>query len=908
MTFFCRNPGREILARAVPNRILALGLGVFFIFAALAGAQTWAPPNPQPSYGVSTAPRLAAGTAAVPQPKSGVHYYPMRDPKRIPGTLNLKVVDNLIFRGGPVITSAHVVFIFWGPSFNNNLTPDYNYARTLQSFRNQFGTTPEYNTITQYGGSNGTIALTNLFAGTPDWFDSLTTPPSNVTDAIAQGEVNAYLSTHAFDANAIYEIVLPTTSYSTFLGFSSCGGPSPSYCAYHNYYTSSTNVVKYSVEPYPSCAGCQLVPGWLPEQSQEVFVTHETREAVTDPQLNTWTDSNSFEADDKCHSLTFIGTGGFSYQYEWSNAASACVASTPIGPPPPNYVGTLDHAGCDTLAGWAADSNRLNTSINVSFYDNQTLLTTVLASLSRPDVGSYLGDNGLHGFSIATPSALLDGNPHTLFVRFESSNTNLASSPASLTCSSSPPVANFSFTCTGLTCTFNGASSTGGGLTYAWSFGDSGTGTGSTINHTYGASGVYTATLTVTDSITRQSAESKNVSVTSDPVAPAENYFAVAPCRILDTRNTTILTNNTPRVVNIVGLCGIPSTAKAVSFNVTAVSPTGSGKITLYPGNLTSSWPGAKSSLNFDPATSPRSNSAVVQLATDGTGTLGINAPVSGSPGQVHLVLDVQGYFSTDTTAGLGAQGPLGFQTLPICRIADTRPSSPLVAGTVRTFTTQGVCGVPVGTTVASLNIGVPGPTYSGDIKLYPSNLATPLVTTINFQAGISNLRNGARVNLSPTTPDLAAQFTSATSGASVHAYFDVYGYFKSDAPLKYHPITPCRAVDTSTPATGGPVLVTDTVRTFQIQGNCGVPVGAKAALVRLVISSPTSGGDLTAYASNLSLPSISTAKFDANEPGLSMGTIVPLSTLADDLAVSAGQMTAGGTVGLAIDVFGYFQ
>jgi hypothetical protein len=852
MTLFCRNLGREILARAVPNRILALGLGTFLAFAALAGAQT-----------------------------------------------------NLIFHGGPVITSAHVVFIFWGPSFNNILTPDYNYARTLQSFRNQFGATPEYNTITQYSGSNGTIALTNLAAGTPDWFDDVSTPPANVTDSIAQGEVIAYLSTHAFDANAIYEVVLPNTSYSTFLGYSSCGGPILQYCSYHNFYLSGASAVKYSVEPYPSCSFCQF-PGWSPEQNEEVRVTHETREAVTDPQLNTWLDANNLEADDKCSSspTPFIGTGGFSYQYEWSNAVSACVASTPIGPPPPNYVGTLGHAGCDTLTGWAADWNRLNTSINVSFYDGTTLLTTVLASQSRPDVGTYLGDNGLHGFSFTTPTALRDGATHTLSAKFESSNTDLASSPVSLTCSP-PPVANFSFTCAGLTCTFNGASSTGGGLSYAWTFGDSGSGTGSTINHTYGASGVYTATLTVTDSIARQSAKSKNVSVTSDPVAPAESYFAVAPCRILDTRNTTILTNNTPRVVNIVGLCGIPSTAKAVSFNVTAVSPTGSGKITLYPGNLTAYISGA--TVNFAPATSPRGNDAVIQLATDGTGTLGIDAVVTGSPGQVHLILDVQGYFSTDTTPAAGAQGPLGFQTLPICRLADTRTSSQLAAGVVRSFTAQGVCGVPAGATVGSFHAGVIAPVYAGFFTLYPSNISTPAASAINFPAGISALRNGARVILSPTTPDFSVVFGSS-AGAAVDATFDVNGYFKSDAPLKYHPITPCRTVDTTDPAMGGPALVTDIVRTFQVQGNCGVPVGAKAAVVRLKVSVPTSVGVMSVYPSNVSLPPSSTIQFDANEPELSMGTIVALSTLANDLAVSPNKMTAGGTVNLLIDVFGYFQ
>ncbi len=97
---------------------------------------------------------------------------------------------------------------------------------------------------------------------------------------------------------------------------------------------------------------------------------------------------------------------------------------------------------------------------------------------------------------------------------------------------------------------------------------------------------------------------------------------------------------------------------------------------------------------------------------------------------------------------------------------------------------------------------------------------------------------------------------------------------------------------------------------TFQIQGNCGVPVGAKAALLRLVVAAPTSSGDLTVYPSNLTLSAVavSAVKFDANEPGLSMGTIVPLSTLANDLAASPGQMTAGGTVVVSIDIFGYFQ
>jgi hypothetical protein len=100
----------------------------------------------------------------------------------------------------------------------------------------------------------------------------------------------------------------------------------------------------------------------------------------------------------------------------------------------PNYVGYVDHLGCDTIGGWAADRNRPNVSINVEIYDGTTLLATIPANTSRPDVGQFLGDNGLHGFSVATPAALKDHATHAVHVKFEASATELSNSPASLTC------------------------------------------------------------------------------------------------------------------------------------------------------------------------------------------------------------------------------------------------------------------------------------------------------------------------------------------------------------------------------------------------------------------------------------------------------------------------------------------
>jgi hypothetical protein len=232
-----------------------------------------------------------------------------------------KAQPQLSYHNGPTITSAKVVFIFWGPSFASG-GADHTYATTLQAFRNQFGTTGEYNVITQYSG----IQLTNLGSGTADWFDT-STPPTNVSDSVVQSEVNAYLSSHGGNnSSTIYEVVIPSSSYSSSGSSTSCGGPHLSYCAYHGWIGSGSNATKYSIEPWPGCSGCS-VSGWSNVQNQEHFVCHETREAVTDPVGTGWWDRRGYEADDKCawSPSPFIGSGGYSYQYEWSNLTRSCV-------------------------------------------------------------------------------------------------------------------------------------------------------------------------------------------------------------------------------------------------------------------------------------------------------------------------------------------------------------------------------------------------------------------------------------------------------------------------------------------------------------------------------------------------------------------------------------------------------
>ena len=231
---------------------------------------------------------------------------------------------NLSYHGGDILNAARVVPIYWGGYWGSGTGA--NERTTMNAFFSQFGTNSHYQVITQYydttTGSTRYIGLTSLSAD-GDWYDS-SNPPTNVTDSAVQGEVNKYLSSHAFDNEAIYEVFIPPTSYSSDGTYTSCGGPNLYYCAYHGAYSSGGHTIKYSIEPYPTCSGCHA-SGFTTLQDAQHFACHETREAVTDP-VNAWWDNSGYEADDKCawSPAPFVD-GGYGYQYEWSNANKGCV-------------------------------------------------------------------------------------------------------------------------------------------------------------------------------------------------------------------------------------------------------------------------------------------------------------------------------------------------------------------------------------------------------------------------------------------------------------------------------------------------------------------------------------------------------------------------------------------------------
>ncbi len=120
------------------------------------------------------------------------------------------------------------------------------------------------------------------------------------------------------------------------------------------------------------------------------------------------------------------------------------------------------------------------------------------------------------------------------------------------------------------------------------------------------------------------------------------NFFTIVPCRIMDTRNATgpyggpALAANATRNVVVAGQCGIPSTARAISVNVTVTGASGAGNLRLFPAG------GAvplAATVNY-PAALTRGNNGIVGLSATGLAIRAVQAS-----GTAHVILDVNGYF-----------------------------------------------------------------------------------------------------------------------------------------------------------------------------------------------------------------------------------------------------------------------
>jgi len=150
----------------------------------------------------------------------------------------------------------------------------------------------------------------------------------------------------------------------------------------------------------------------------------------------------------------------------------------------------------------------------------------------------------------------------------------------------------------------------------------------------------YTFTVTATSAVGTGPASSPSAAVV--PQSTAASFVALSPARILDSRVGTGLggsfSSGVARTFEVANHGGVPSTAIAVTGNLTVTGQTALGYVFLGPtptNNPTSS------TLNF-PLGDDRANGITVALGTYGT----LSATYIATPGQTtNLVFDVTGYF-----------------------------------------------------------------------------------------------------------------------------------------------------------------------------------------------------------------------------------------------------------------------
>ena len=370
-------------------------------------------------------------------------------------------------------------------------------------------------------------------------------------------------------------------------------------------------------------------------------------------------------------------------------------------------------------------------------------------------------------------------------------------------------------------------------------------------------------------------------------------YTAVTPTRVFDTRDGTgqfgvaaALTGGTSRDVQITGQGGVPATnVSSVVMNVTATNPTSEGWLRVWPSGTREP---AASNLNFV-ARQTVPNLVTVQLGGNGA------VSVSTLTGSVDVIFDVVGSYSTEA----GAPGGRFHATTP-ARLLDTRNGWGLALGQGSTLGLQvlGVGGVPTtGVIGVAVNVTVTEPTSSGFLTVWPSDVAWPLASNLNFVAGV-------------TVPNLAIVRVPANgvinflnSAGSLHLIVDVVGWYDQDRTSeagRFIPMEPWRGFDTRE-AEFGALVAHDALQLWFNDAGQSWTAWLGSVVLNVTVTATTATGFLTVYPGNQAVPLASSLNF---VPGQTVPNLVMVAMSSEG---DVEFYNSAGNTHVVVDCFGAF-
>jgi hypothetical protein len=271
-------------------------------------------------------------------------------------------------------------------------------------------------------------------------------------------------------------------------------------------------------------------------------------------------------------------------------------------------------------------------------------------------------------------------------------------------------------------------------------------------------------------------------------------YTAITPERLLDTRAGEPTADDQYSGVGPVGPAGelvlpiggrasVPTSADSVVLNVTVTNPTVSSYLSLWPSGAARP---TAANLNFVPGQTV-SNMAMIRLGQSSS------VSIFNLTGTVDVVVDVLGWFpGSDTFTGLTP-----------ARLMDTRANGITIDGAsvggsvlgpqgVVTLDVTGRGGVPAtGVGAVALNVTVTEPTAPSFLTVWPTGLARPTASNLNFVTGqtvpnmvVVDVGDGGKVSL-------------YNLAGSTHVVVDVLGWFPSNGG--YTGLAPARLMDSRT-------------------------------------------------------------------------------------------------------------
>ncbi len=228
--------------------------------------------------------------------------------------------------------------------------------------------------------------------------------------------------------------------------------------------------------------------------------------------------------------------------------------------------------------------------------------------------------------------------------------------------------------------------------------------------------------------------------------------------------------------VQVAGLGGVPSSGvAAVVLNLTAVQPSATGFLTVYPSGQ--GLPMA-SDVNYSPGAIV-ANRVVVGVGSNG------QVRIFSSAGAPNIVVDVSGWYTNGSNPS--ASGDTFTAASDPVRICDTRPGNPSdlsgaqtqcngktlqPSGTLEVQVT-GLGGVPSDATAVVANVTITSTTATSYLSLYPSGLSLrPVVSDLNWGPGAT------RANMAMTTLGSNGAIEAYNAAGTVNVIVDVAGWF----------------------------------------------------------------------------------------------------------------------------------